>query len=186
MNPIKDYLLIQRIKAGDDAAWEILVDQYYDNIYSYCLRCCYGNQALAADLAQDTFLKLIENIHRYRFTGKFYNYLFTIAINTCRNYFNKKQLNQLSLEEYDRELTVTDRPFRSLEQEAENHRLQSALDSLSKEQKEAILLKFYHHFKVKDIAKVTGVSTATAQSRIQQGIKKMAKELKREELDYFE
>lgn len=48
-------------------------------------------------------------------------------------------------------------------------------------QREAIILKYYHDFKVKDIAKTTGVSVPTAQSRIQQGLKKLSKLLDRKE-----
>ena len=59
--------------------------------------------------------------------------------------------------------------------------IQRALDTLPDMQREAIILKYYHDFKVKDIAKTTGVSVPTAQSRIQQGLKKLSKLLDRKE-----
>lgn len=87
---IEDYILIRRIQNGDPEAFETLVRKYYQNIYQFCVRRCNGDTALAADLTQDTFLKLIEHIQQYRLTGKFMNFLLTIAVNTCNNHFKKK------------------------------------------------------------------------------------------------
>lgn len=91
MRKIEDYFLIKKIKKGNTEAWEKLVRKYYQQIFAFCVRRCFGNRLLASDLTQDIFLKLVENIDSYKFTGKFNNYLFTIAINTCRN--NSKKSN---------------------------------------------------------------------------------------------
>jgi len=48
-----------------------------------------GNPDTAADITQDVFLKLLENIQSVRKIGKFQNYLLTIAVNTCNNYTKK-------------------------------------------------------------------------------------------------
>ena len=87
---IEDYILIRRIQNGDTEAFETLVQKYYQNIYNFCVRRCNGDTTLAADLTQDTFLKLITHIQQYRLTGKFINFLLTIAVNTCNNHFKKK------------------------------------------------------------------------------------------------
>jgi RNA polymerase sigma factor (sigma-70 family) len=137
---------------------------------------------LAADLTQDIFLKLIENINRYRFTGKFHNYLFTIAVNTCRNHFSKKKFKEEQLEDYlyfDKEERKRD----TLVIQEEEQLVQQALDQLNENQKEAILLKYFYDFKVKEIAKIMGTSVPTTQSRIHQGMKKLEGILNRKEFD---
>jgi RNA polymerase sigma-70 factor (ECF subfamily) len=176
---IKDYILVQRIKNGDTEAWETLVDQYYDTIFSYCFRHCYGNRPVAEDLTQDVFLKLVENIHNFRFTGKFYNYLFTIAVNTCRNHFTKKRLVEHSIETQAIPAVPPQATINLVNQENAT-RIQKALNQLNDGQREAIILKFYYNFKVKEIANITSVSVPTAQSRIQQGLKKLKKMLDKE------
>ncbi|MDU5336622.1 RNA polymerase sigma factor [Enterococcus sp.] len=176
---MNDYLLILRIKSGDSQAWEVLVNKYYDQIFAYCVRRCYGNRVLAADLSQDIFLKLIENIDRYHFSGKFFNYLFTIAVNTCHNYHKKKRLETVTYEEY--QITEDRASFDMLNK---NESIQKALDSLNEDQKDAIILKYYLGFKVKEIAKITDTSVPTAQSRINQGLKKLEKFLDREEFEH--
>lgn len=56
----EDHILIQKIKNGDQNAFERVIEKYYHSIYFYCVRRCYGNVELAADLTQDIFLKLIK------------------------------------------------------------------------------------------------------------------------------
>ena len=178
---INDYLLIEKIKKGDTDAWEVLVNKYYNQIYCYCVRRCYGNRSVAADLTQDIFLKLVTSINSFRYSGKFYNYLFTIAVNTCNNYCTKKSLNQTELNDSVFSIDVEKSMIDNIIENENSIIIQKALDTLPDMQREAIILKYYHDFKVKDIAKTTGVSVPTAQSRIQQGLKKLSKLLDRKE-----
>lgn len=180
MDMIQDWIIINKIKMGDLDAWEALVHKYYDEIYFYCVRRCYGDCDLASDLTQDIFLKLVENISRYHFTGKFYNYLYTIAVNTCNNFFKKKHITQIELTDS----LVSDSESSLLNEvlhDEEKMLVKKALDSLPDVQREAVILKYYHNLKVKDIAIITGVGVSTAQSRIYQGLKKLEKVLERED-----
>ena len=181
MKEINDYYWIEKIKKGDTDAWEVLVNKYYNQIYCYCVRRCYGNRSVAADLTQDIFLKLVTSINTFRYSGKFYNYLFTIAVNTCNNYCTKKSLNQTELNDSVFSIDVEKSMIDNIIENENSIIIQKALDTLPDMQREAIILKYYHDFKVKDIAKTTGVSVPTAQSRIQQGLKKLSKLLDRKE-----
>lgn len=180
VSTIEDHILIRKIKSGDTEAWERLVNKYYHQIYSYCVRRCLGDRVLAADLTQDIFLRIIENIDKYKFSGKFFNYLFTITVNVCNNYYNKKKFNQSELDEkavnVGSEAIVT-----NLITQENMNQIQVALNTLPDMQREALILKYYHDLKVKDIAKITGTSVATSQSRIHQGLEKLSKLLNREE-----
>lgn len=110
-----------------------------------------------------------------------YNYLFTIAVNTCNNYCTKKSLNQTELNDSVFSIDVEKSMIDNIIENENSIIIQKALDTLPDMQREAIILKYYHDFKVKDIAKTTGVSVPTAQSRIQQGLKKLSKLLDRKE-----
>lgn len=178
----EDYILIMRIKRGDTDAWEHLVDKYYDKIFAYCFRRTYGNRSLASDLTQDIFLKLIQVIPTYAYKGKFYNYLYTIAVNHCNAIVKKKKLEVVEFDERflaDKLETVEN----LLVRQEESQLIQTALNRLPDIQREALILRYYQDLKVKDIAKVTGVGVATAQSRIHQGLQKLAKWLDTEEFN---
>lgn len=180
MRTIEDYRLIRRIKAGDPEAWEDLVNKYYNQIFLFCVRRCLGNRTLAADLTQDIFLKVIENIENYKFSGKFFNYLFTITVNVCNNYYTKKQLTSFELDEEVINVGSEIIMANLINQENKNQ-IQLALNALPAIQREALILKYYHDFKVKTIAKITKTSVSTSQSRIYQGLRKLKELLDREE-----
>lgn len=177
---IEDYILIRRIQNGDPEAFETLVRKYYQNIYQFCVRRCNGDTALAADLTQDTFLKLIEHIQQYRLTGKFINFLLTIAVNTCNNHFKKKSpdiVDMDTLSAVPSNLNISEEVLRQ-----ENAKIiQQAIDRLPDMQKEVVILRFYHDRKLKEIAAITGVSLPTAKSRLKQGLGKLKRYLDRED-----
>lgn len=180
MDMIQDWMIINKIKMGDLDAWDILVHKYYDSVYFYCVRRCYGDCDIASDLTQDIFLKLVESLPRYRFIGKFQNYLYTMAVNTCNNYLKKRHIEQIELTDNfttDLDTSLIDEILHDERKET----VQKALDLLPEIQREVVILRYYHDLKVKDIATITGVGVSTVQSRIYQGLRKLEKVLEREE-----
>ena len=169
---LDDYLLIRLIKNGDKQALDSLVRKHYDNIFRYCYRRCYDN-SIAADLTQDVFLKVIETIYKYRFTGKFSNYLFTIAVNRCNDYYRSKTVfvdyQNLGL------IDPSDQAVDIYKKQEEKQELERQLNLLPDKQKEALILYYFHDLKAKDIAKITEVPLATVKSRIKQGLEKLRK-----------
>lgn len=176
---IEDYILVKRIQDGDPTAFEVLVKKYYQNIYSFCVRRCNGDTSLAADLTQETFLKLIEHIQRYRPTGKFINFLLTIAVNTCNSHYKKKAVELVEIDRLS-DLSSDDTESTILQQETALA-VQQAIDLLPDIQKETIILRFYHNRKVREIATITGVSLPTAKSRLKQGLDKLKRYLNEED-----
>lgn len=177
---IEDYILIRRIQNGDLEAFETLVRKHYQNIYQFCVRRCNGDTALAADLTQDTFLKLIEHIQQYRLTGKFINFLLTIAVNTCNNHFKKKSpdiVDMDTLSAAPSSLNISEEVLRQEDAKI----IQQAIDRLPDMQKEVVILRFYHDRKLKEIAAITGVSLPTAKSRLKQGLDKLKRYLDKED-----
>lgn len=180
MDMIQDWMIINKIKMGDPDVWDILVHKYYDSVYFYCVRRCYGDCDIASDLTQDIFLKLVESLPRYRFIGKFQNYLYTMAVNTCNNYLKKRHIEQIELTDNfttDLDTSLIDEILHDERKET----VQKALDLLPEIQREVVILRYYHDLKVKDIATITGVGVSTVQSRIYQGLRKLEKVLEREE-----
>ena len=177
---IEDYILIRRIQNGDPEAFETLVRKHYQNIYQFCVRRCNGDTALAADLTQDTFLKLIEHIQQYRLTGKFINFLLTIAVNTCNNHFKKKSPDIVDMDTLfavPSNLNISEEVLRQEDAKI----IQQAIDRLPDMQKEVVILRFYHDRKLKEIAAITGVSLPTAKSRLKQGLDKLKRYLDKED-----
>ncbi len=168
--------MIKKIRSGDTEAFDTLARKYYRSIYQFCYRRLNGDADIAADITQDVFLKLLENIQAVRMLGKFQNYLLTIAVNTCNNYFKKEKPTYVDLET----LEIVDEADSSLEKvirKESRNAVRRAITELPDYQKEVIILRFYHDLKIKEIAAITNAGVPTVKSRLQQGLKKLQRHL---------
>ena len=78
--PTADITLVEEFIAGDDAAFTQLVTRYKDPIINY-VNMMVGNYDIAADLAQETFLRVYQNITRYNRLYQFSTWIYRIATN---------------------------------------------------------------------------------------------------------
>lgn len=168
--------MIKKIQAGDTEAFDTLVRKYYRSIYQFCYRRLNGDADIAADITQDVFLKLLENIQAVRMLGKFQNYLLTIAVNTCNNYFKKEKPTYVDLETLEM-VDETDSSLEKVIRKESRNAIRRAITELPDYQKEVIILRFYHDLKIKEIAAITNASIPTVKSRLQQGLKKLQRYL---------
>ncbi len=82
---VDDAVLVEQCRRGDPAAMERLILKYQNRIYNVILKIC-ANPDDAAELTQDTFVKIIENIDRFERRSGFYTWAFRIAVNLTLNY----------------------------------------------------------------------------------------------------
>jgi RNA polymerase sigma-70 factor (ECF subfamily) len=82
---IDDSVLVRQSQNGDTVAMERLILKYQNRIYNVILKMC-GNQDDAAELTQETFVKVIESIDKFKGRSSFYTWLFRIAVNLTLNF----------------------------------------------------------------------------------------------------
>ena len=82
---IDDAVLVRQCRRGDSTAMQRLLLKYQNRIYNVIFRMC-PNVDDAAELTQDTFVKIIENIGNFRGQSSFYTWAFRIAVNLTLNY----------------------------------------------------------------------------------------------------
>lgn len=171
-----DKRLIKQIQQGNSDSLDTIIRKYYNDIYSYCFRKT-ANSNIAADLTQEVFLKLANYIHNYVHIGKFRNYLFIIAKNTCNDYYKKNGAVIESIDLLD--VPDNDNNFTKIEQ---SDSVMKALSSLPDIQKDVIILRFYYDMKLKEISKITNSSLATTKSRLKQGLDKLKNILNKDDV----
>ena len=158
-----DFILIHRMKHGDDMAIDDFVRKYYPVILRYChLHIC--DMGLSEDATQEVFVRFFRTLDNYQHYGKALNYLYVIAANICRDYYRKQE-----------EIPMDELPEQSLhETELLELRIdvQQALEKLSHELQEVVILYFFQEVKQKEIAKILNISLPLVKYRI-----KRAKEL---------
>jgi len=100
---LDDAVLVEQCRRGDSAAMERLILKYQNRIYNVVLKIC-ANPDDAAELTQETFVKIIENIDRFEGRSSFYTWAFRIAVNLTYNYCQRSvKLGQRSLDANDDE-----------------------------------------------------------------------------------
>ena len=82
---IDDSVLVEQCQRDDTAAMERLILKYQDRIYNVILKIC-ANTDDAAELTQETFVKIIENIDKFEKRSSFYTWAFRIAVNLTISY----------------------------------------------------------------------------------------------------
>ncbi len=82
---IDDSVVVQQAQGGDTTALERLILKYQNRIYNVILKMC-GNPDDAAELTQETFVKVIESIDKFKGRSSFYTWLFRIAVNLTLNH----------------------------------------------------------------------------------------------------
>ncbi|GGH81494.1 RNA polymerase sigma-70 factor (ECF subfamily) [Pullulanibacillus pueri] len=180
----EDQELIKEILTGSQAAMEVLTRKYYKPLYAFVYRKI-GNKETAYDLTQDIFIKMMQSIHSYSQKGAFKSWLFSIAVNHCRDYWKSAGYRQINKQS---ELTETlESKQKSVsyifEQKETREQVKHAIHNLPEYQREAVILKYYHHLKIKEIATLTETSVSTVKSRLKQGLTKLSISLKRGEED---
>lgn len=166
---MNDDALVEQIRLGDEKAAEELIKRYYISVLYYCKRQCF-NLEKAEDLTQETFLRLFKNLSGYKGKNKFKAYLYTIANHLCVD--ESRKMKECFLEN-EEEIRDECDEMRRIEDKQEIDHL---LNSLSPEQREAVILRYGEQLSFWEIAKVVGCNMRTAQSRVRNALKIMRKE----------
>lgn len=169
--------LIFRAREGDRNAQGKLVQLWYKRIYNYSYKFFFDHD-LAMEAAQKTFISMHRNIAGLQDVGKFKSWLYTIAVNYCREELRKKKSNKaLSLDElrpgegeesfrWEESRNRSENPERQLRHSELTDLLQKCLKELSDEQREVVIMKEYEGLKFREIADVLNISENTAKSRM--------------------
>jgi RNA polymerase sigma-70 factor (ECF subfamily) len=176
---------VQRAQRGDLNAFNQLVIEYRDRVYSHCFYTL-RNADNAADVTQEAFIKAWRNIGSLR--GQFKPWLLTIATNACRDFLRAQKPPAESLTPDDPKDAHPDPPATGLGPEGEavlselQAEVREALDMLPAEQREVILMCDLMELDYAETAQALGISIGTVKSRIFRGREKLRQVLTRERL----
>lgn len=181
-----DFILIQKMKRGDEDAVEAFVRKYYPAILKYC-RYHTPDMQNAADLTQETFARFFAALPRYQYRGKTANYLYVIAGNLCRDTWHRPKeipMEQSSMlsdgwgDGTGRPGSRAGMPDSEAEpgpwrvagcpmEAAENHLMvEQALGRLPEELREVIILYYFQDRKLREIAKILGIGLPLVKYRM--------------------
>ncbi len=186
-------LLLRRCLSGDAAAWEDIVRRYNRRIYNFCYRFA-GSVEDADDLTQEVFIKMYKTLDSYDVDrGAFLTWVTTVTRNLLVDHFRKGKHDRLtdsldaslSNEEDSRTVgeQIQDRATLSPDEQVRSREtgeaVHQALQKLSPELREAVILRDLQDMDYKEIAAVLKVPEGTVKSRINRGRAELARLLSR-------
>jgi len=177
---IDDSVLVQRSQTGDLEAMERLILKYQSRIFNVVLKMC-GNSDDAAELTQETFVKVIESIEKFKGKSSFYTWVFRIAVNLTLNYCQRNA--RMATRSLDAEESESDSQGRQGLKEflsddsaadpavlAQRRELcdlaKTALLKLEEPQRAVMVLRDIEGMNYAEIAEVLNVELGTVRSRL--------------------
>jgi RNA polymerase sigma-70 factor (ECF subfamily) len=174
--------LMLRYANGEAQAFDLLYARHKGPLYRYLLRQC-RDRAVADDLFQDVWDRVIRNRKHYQVRAKFATFLYRIAHNCAVDQFRlraRRRDDQSDPVEDSSESLVapdTERPDRQFADAQFRDAFQRALDSLPDEQRAVFLLYEESGLGLDEIGEITGVGMETAKSRLRYAVSKLRKAL---------
>ncbi len=173
-----DEILINEYLDGKDESLDLLIERYSRPLYKLCFNLVKNNFE-ADDLFQETWIKIIKNIHKYKLKN-FKNFLYKVCINTYKDQYrkNKRQKNLFSLMEdelYMRRLEkvqATNSENILVQKELVNYMMEN-LYSLKDHYRIPLILFYFDGMQYQKIAEVMDISMGTVKSRISKGKQKL-------------
>ena len=184
--------LVRRCVAGDAAAWEELVQRFQRRVYNICYRFT-GSAADADDLTQEVFIKMYRTLRSYDVErGAFLTWMATLARNLLVDHFRKSKGDRLTDSIDAAPAAQEDAPTLGahlpdpgqgpearVESGETQHLVQQALQKLSPELREAVILRDLQDMDYREIAAALKVPEGTVKSRINRGRTELARLLSR-------
>lgn len=166
--------LIKRLKAGDKRAFKELVEKTQDHIYNTAFSFL-KNKEDAEDIAQQVYIEVLKNIHKFRGDSKLSTWMYRIAVNRSLNLLKSKKkhqgvqsLDEMMASEHIRELPAIEQ---SSDQEENDYKqkmaiLHLAIEQLPENQKIAINLNKFEQLPYQEVAEIMGMSLSAVTALI--------------------
>ena len=181
MSDLSDQELMRRVQEGDYTPAAELFERYSRRIYNFALRFVRNSEA-AEDVTQEVFVKMIRNARQFQGDAKLSTWLFSITANHCRDHLRKADNKPKEPEAVL--LRLSDEDSLSAEEEMakrqDEERVRQALDHLTPEQREAILLSRYQGLSYAEIAQIAGCSEGAVKTRVFRAMETLKKVLSKD------
>jgi RNA polymerase sigma-70 factor, ECF subfamily len=184
--------LVRRCVAGDSVAWEEIVQRYHRRIFNICYRFA-GTSDDAQDLTQEVFIKMYRTLGSYDVErGAFMTWLTTMTRNLLVDHFRKTKQDRVTdsidaaPSEHEDAMPLSERiedqaapPDARVQSREAKEAVHEALQKLSPELREAVILRDLQDMDYREIAAVLKVPEGTVKSRINRGRAELARLLQR-------
>jgi RNA polymerase sigma-70 factor (ECF subfamily) len=171
-----DAQLMAAVQQGDPGAFRILVERYKKKAYYVALKLV-GDSNDAFDLSQEAFVRVYNARRRYDNSRPFYAWFYAILRNLAKNHLKRRTVRSeyaaLVRNAGDAELDTRCAPDERVREEETRAAVWSAIEQLSYEHREVIILRHFEDMAYEDIARLLGIPLGSVMSRLYYARKKL-------------
>lgn len=181
-----DAVVVQRVQAGEVAAFDHLILKYRERLFSIIYNLT-SNREDAADLTQDTFIKAFQAINQFKGKSSFFTWIYRIGVNTTYTYLRRNRLrrffsfetinDELAPNEVVELLTAKSNLSREGAVQELQEKLNEALQTLSLKHRTVVVLFEIESLSHQEIAEVMKCSVGTVRSRLHYAKQRLQAEL---------
>ena len=173
---LSDEQLMPFIADGQEKAFNVLYQRYAQKLQRYFYRMLYQDAPLAEDFVQELFIKIIEKAHTFDSKKKCSTWLYTIAINLCKNEYRRNERYQNRLQHIP-EPKPSAPIDEQLDQKRRKRVLQNAINDLDEIHRQCYILRYQEEHSIREIAQMLGCPEGTVKSRLYYSVKKLSERL---------
>lgn len=171
----QDAELLARVVDGDHDAFNLIMRNHEDRVFSVCLRIL-GNREQALDATQETFLTTFRKADQFKGNSALGTWVYRIAVNTCYDQLRKQKRRKT--DPIPDHLDPADSSAEdAVESAGLRPEIRRALSAIPPEFRSAIVLSDIEGMGLPDVAEVLGIPVGTVKSRVFRGRRLLAKEL---------
>jgi RNA polymerase sigma-70 factor (ECF subfamily) len=166
--PTPDLLLARRAAAGQAGAWDEILALYGERLYNLAFQFA-GSRPEAEDLTQEIFLRLFQNLRRYRGEAPLAAWAFRLSRNLCIDHYRRMREERRSVavsEEILRQVAAGDDPRAEAERRQEVAAVYQALEEMPESLAEVVVLRDLQGWSLEETAAALGVPVGTVKSRL--------------------
>ncbi|NJN15839.1 MAG: sigma-70 family RNA polymerase sigma factor [Oscillochloris sp.] len=166
--------LVQRVLAGDQSGFTVLVERYSAAVYNQAYRML-GDAGEAEDAVQEVFLRAFRRLETYDLQRRFLTWLLTIGSNYCIDRLRRRRFSWLTLDDVAFWLPSTETgPERSAMYAERRDLVQQALLTLPEGYRSVTVLRYWHDLSYLEIAEALNLTEATVKTRLHRARKMIA------------
>lgn len=173
---ISDQVLSERMAAGDQDAFEMLVTRYHGPLLSYTSNQLQDRQK-AQDIVQETFLRLIRHLRQHGALEHVRSWLYRVALNLCKDYWKSSAYRSEGLagEEFPERSDPSAGAEELIEQQETTKEIAASLETLPEVQRNIVSLRFFHDLKLQEISELLDLPLSTVKTHLYNGLRKLKK-----------
>lgn len=160
-------------KQNQEAAFRLLVKEYSKPIYYHVRRMVYDHDD-ANDITQNVFIKIYQNLNKFKGDSKLYSWIYRIATNETITFLNQKaKKNNVSFEEVSYDLAQNLESDAFFEGDKAELKLQKAIAQLPEKQRLVFQMKYFEEMKYEEISEILDTSVGALKASYHHAVKKI-------------